>query len=51
MLYLFYVILSIWEWKTFHVRCCMEDIGVKHHFIEKDGIRKVPLPFDFNETL
>ncbi len=34
-------------WKTFHVRCCMDDIGVKHHFIEKDGIWEIPMPYEF----
>ena len=35
-------------WKTFHVRCCMQDIGVTHHFIEKDGIWEIPLPYSFD---
>ncbi len=34
-------------WKTFHVRCCMQDLGVKHHFIEKDGIWEIPMPYEF----
>ena len=37
-------------WKTFHVRCCMEDLGVRHHFIEKDGIWEIPFPYDLSET-
>ena len=34
-------------WKTFSTRCCMEDLGVKHHFIEKDGIWEIPFPYHF----
>ena len=36
------------SWKTFHVRCCMDDIGVKHHFVEKDGIWEIPFPYNFD---
>ena len=34
-------------WKTLHVRCFMQDLGVKYHFIEKDGIWEIPFPFAF----
>ncbi len=35
-------------WKTFSIRCCMEDMGVKHHFVQKDGIWEIPLPYAFS---
>lgn len=35
-------------WKTLHVRCFMDDLGVKHHFVEKDGIWEIPLPYHFD---
>ena len=30
-------------------RCYMWDMGVKHHFVQKDGTWEIPLPFDFNQ--
>ena len=33
--------------KTFGVRCFMEDLGVKHHFVQKDGVWEIPLPYAF----
>ena len=34
-------------WKTLVTRCYTDDLGVKHHFIEKDGIWEIPLPYAF----
>lgn len=34
-------------WKTLVTRCWMQDLGLKHHFVEKDGIWEIPLPYKF----
>ena len=33
--------------KTIQTRCFMYDLGVKHHFVEKDGIWEIAFPFSF----
>lgn len=33
-------------WKTFSVRCFMQDLGVSRHFIAKDGVWEIPLGSD-----
>ncbi len=35
------------SWKTVIVREWMEELGVKHHFVNKDGTCVVTLPYDF----
>ena len=33
-------------WKTFSVRCFMQDLGVNRHFVAKDGVWEIPLGDD-----
>lgn len=35
-------------WKTLTTRCWMQDLGVRYHFIEKDGIWEIPLPYNIS---
>lgn len=37
-------------WQTVIVRGWMDDLGVKHHFVTKDGTNVVELPFDFDSN-
>lgn len=34
------------SWKTFSVRCFMQDLGVTRHFVAKDGVWEIPLGSD-----
>lgn len=34
-------------WLTLEVRAWMDDLGIRHHFISKDGFQSISLPFDF----
>ncbi len=36
------------SWKTVTVRGWMEELGVKHHFVNKDGTQVITLPYDFS---
>lgn len=38
-------------WKTLIVRCWMQDLGVRYHFIEKDGIAEISFPFSFEKNV
>ena len=35
-------------WKTIVVREWMEDLGVKHHFVDKDGLHEIKFPFELD---
>jgi hypothetical protein len=35
-------------WQTLVVRDWMQELGVKHHFIDKDGTHEIVLPFVFD---
>ena len=34
-------------WQTVIVRGWMEELGVKHHFVNKDGDHEIPIPYCF----
>jgi len=37
-------------WKTLEVRAWMEELGVKHHFVSKDGDHFFPLPYILDKS-
>ena len=35
-------------WKTLEVREWMEELGVKHHYVDMDGLHEIRFPFKFD---